>query len=432
MKMIRKKKYCHKVKTGCLNCRVRRVKCDEDKPSCHRCTSTGRKCDGYALTPVTSSGVSLLPVLTGGSDAESQAIYQFRTRIASLLASPFDVKFWTHDVLQSAESFIPVRHALEGLASAYQKSVLLDTHSPTCDRFIFRQYNKAIRTLYSCFQDGKVLSTSQRSAALVANFLFMFLCSLQGLRQEAIVHLRNGLALIQQWEMDIRSSKDDPAAGLMIDISRLYIRLDTQSRVICQSDVAPPFSQIRLMPSPREEQQTFSVCQALTQLESIHNQILHLPDAQATQYLKLSFYKHLWLWDLRFEHLASTTEYHSHITALRMRREVVRVTLFIKFDNGGTEWCRDTRCKAILDLAHQLIKVLGLKSEQVGHHLASGLVEALYFVAVNSKDWDLRQQAIDTLRRYRLIDGIWGSGAAADLASCRLQSDIRQYRLRLG
>lgn len=412
--------------------RVRRVKCDEDKPSCHRCTSTGRKCDGYALTPVTSSGVSLLPVLTAGSDAESQAIYQFRTRIASLLASPFDVKFWTHDVLQSAESFIPVRHALAGLASAYQKSVLLDTHSPTCDRFIFRQYDKAIRTLYSCFQDGKVLSTSQRSAALVANFLFMFLCSLQGLRQEAIVHLRNGLALIQQWEMDIRSSKDDPAAGLMIDILRLYIRLDTQSRVICQSDVAPPFSQIRLMPSPREEQQTFSVCQALTQLESIHNQILHLPDAQATQYLKLSFYKHLWLWDLRFEHLASTTEYHSHITALRMRREVVRVTLFIKFDNGGTEWCRDTRCKAILDLAHQLIKVLGLKSEQVGHHLASGLVEALYFVAVNSKDWDLRQQAIDTLRRYRLIDGIWGSGAAADLASCRLQSDIRQYRLRLG
>lgn len=412
--------------------RVRRVKCDEEKPSCHRCISTGRKCDGYALTAATSSGVSLLPVLTGGSNAESQAIYQFRTRIAPLLASPFDVKFWTHDVVQSAESFIPVRHALAGLASAYQKSILLDTYSSTCDRFIFRQYDKAIRTLYSCFQDGKVLSTSQRSAALVANFLFMFLCSLQGLRQEAIIHLRNGLALIQQWEMDLGTSENDPSAGLMIDISRLYIRLDTQSRVICHDDVAPPFSQVRLMPSPREEQHTFSVCQALKQLESIQNRILQLSHAQKTQQLKMSYYKQLWLWDLRFGHLASTTEYHSHITALRMRREVVRVTLLIKFDNGGTELCIDTRCKAILDLAHQLIEVLGLKHDQVGHHLASGLVEALYFVAVTSKDWDLRQQAIDTLRRYRFIDGIWGSGAAADLASCRLQSDIRQYRLRLG
>jgi hypothetical protein len=260
----------------------------------------------------------------------------------------------------------------------------------------------------------------------------MFLCSLQGLRQEAIIHLRNGLALIQQWVMDFETSNDDPSTVLMMDISKLYIRLDTQSRMICQGDVTPPSSQVRLMPSPQEEQQTFTVCQALTQLEIIHNEILQLPDPQVTQNLKFFYYKYLWLWDLRFQHLASTSEHHNHITALRMRREVVRVTLLIKFDNGSNEWCIDTRCKAILDLAHQLIKVLGLQSDQVGYHMASGLVEALYFVAVTSKDWDLRQQAIDTLRRYRFIDGIWGSEAAADLASCRLQSDIYQYRLRLG
>ncbi|KAH3001521.1 hypothetical protein KXV73_001875, partial [Aspergillus fumigatus] len=33
---------------GCLTCKVRRVKCDEEKPTCCRCRSTGRKCDGYA------------------------------------------------------------------------------------------------------------------------------------------------------------------------------------------------------------------------------------------------------------------------------------------------------------------------------------------------------------------------------------------------
>jgi hypothetical protein len=408
------------------------VKCDEDKPSCHRCTSTGRKCDGYALTPVISSGLPPLPFLTGGSDAESQAIYQFRTRIASSLASPFDVKFWTYDVLHSAENFIPVRHALAGLASAYQKSILLDTHSSTCDRFIFRQYDKAIGSLYTCFQDGKILSTAQRSAALVTNFLFMFLCSLQGLRQEAVIHLQNGLALIHEWEMNFESSVNDPQTVLMMDIARLYIRFDTQVRVICQDHVASRASQVQLMPSLPGGQQKFSVCQALTELESIHNQILQLPDTEATQHRKLSYYKHLWLWDLHFQHLAVNTEHQTHITALRMRREVVRVTLLIKFDNGSTEMCIDTRCKAILDLAHQLIKDLGLKSDQVGYHLASGLVEALYFVSVTSKDWDLRQQAIDALRRYRFIDGLWGSKAAADLAWCRLQSDIHRYRLRLG
>ncbi|KAJ8069539.1 hypothetical protein OCU04_003189 [Sclerotinia nivalis] len=36
-----------KVKTGCNNCKVRRVKCDETKPTCSKCRRSGRVCDGY-------------------------------------------------------------------------------------------------------------------------------------------------------------------------------------------------------------------------------------------------------------------------------------------------------------------------------------------------------------------------------------------------
>ncbi|KAI1469962.1 uncharacterized protein F4812DRAFT_457358 [Daldinia caldariorum] len=39
-----------KVRTGCITW-IRRVKCDETKPACTRCTSTGRKCDGYEGMP---------------------------------------------------------------------------------------------------------------------------------------------------------------------------------------------------------------------------------------------------------------------------------------------------------------------------------------------------------------------------------------------
>ncbi|KAL2799381.1 hypothetical protein BJX66DRAFT_259619 [Aspergillus keveii] len=34
-------------RNGCITCRIRRVKCDEERPHCQRCQSTGRKCDGY-------------------------------------------------------------------------------------------------------------------------------------------------------------------------------------------------------------------------------------------------------------------------------------------------------------------------------------------------------------------------------------------------
>ncbi|KAF4963450.1 hypothetical protein FSARC_8547 [Fusarium sarcochroum] len=36
-----------KVKTGCATCRIRKIKCDEGKPSCQKCIKTGRTCDGY-------------------------------------------------------------------------------------------------------------------------------------------------------------------------------------------------------------------------------------------------------------------------------------------------------------------------------------------------------------------------------------------------
>ncbi|KEF57604.1 uncharacterized protein A1O9_05522 [Exophiala aquamarina CBS 119918] len=36
-----------KVKTGCTTCRIRKVKCDENKPFCQKCVGTGRTCDGY-------------------------------------------------------------------------------------------------------------------------------------------------------------------------------------------------------------------------------------------------------------------------------------------------------------------------------------------------------------------------------------------------
>ncbi|RDW88439.1 hypothetical protein BP6252_00471 [Coleophoma cylindrospora] len=36
-----------KVKTGCNNCKNRRVKCDETRPQCQKCVKSGRRCDGY-------------------------------------------------------------------------------------------------------------------------------------------------------------------------------------------------------------------------------------------------------------------------------------------------------------------------------------------------------------------------------------------------
>ncbi|KAJ5970804.1 uncharacterized protein N7479_000722 [Penicillium vulpinum] len=49
----RRRKWAPKLKSGCITCKIRRIKCDEEKPHCRRCVSTGRKCDGYPDPPFT-------------------------------------------------------------------------------------------------------------------------------------------------------------------------------------------------------------------------------------------------------------------------------------------------------------------------------------------------------------------------------------------
>ncbi|KAF5530797.1 C6 zinc finger [Fusarium mexicanum] len=49
-----------KVRSGCLTCKTRRVKCDEGKPACARCTRGDFVCDGYETQP-TKHEVVLVP-----------------------------------------------------------------------------------------------------------------------------------------------------------------------------------------------------------------------------------------------------------------------------------------------------------------------------------------------------------------------------------
>ncbi|KAI1106630.1 hypothetical protein F4804DRAFT_347583 [Jackrogersella minutella] len=156
--------------------RIRRVKCDETKPACTRCTSTGRKCDGYVgaapprqRKPTTSSpdavaatafsaalppdpylarrhelaqdsfaaacrGSSALRVLRPlaadieGTEQERLFFHQFRRAAEAGLAmhaSSLGAGFWRRLVPQVGQSDAAVRHALIALGAAHQSAQLL-------------------------------------------------------------------------------------------------------------------------------------------------------------------------------------------------------------------------------------------------------------------------------------------------------------------
>ncbi|CAK7225860.1 hypothetical protein SBRCBS47491_006032 [Sporothrix bragantina] len=174
-----------KVRSGCITCKIRKVKCDETKPYCLRCTKTGRKCDGYlddaalairrqrrrrpepglfddsavgsqgqlanalpthaatttaASTPEISSAVKSSSAATFKSRLldrqpwetaqEKRAFDFFRHTTAPCLAGDLDAVFWRVLVLQICHTEPAVWHAVLAVSSLHE--VLLQSSSEPC------------------------------------------------------------------------------------------------------------------------------------------------------------------------------------------------------------------------------------------------------------------------------------------------------------
>ncbi|KAM0446169.1 hypothetical protein ACHAQK_001085 [Fusarium lateritium] len=138
-----------KVRTGCITCKIRKVKCDEAKPYCLRCIKTGRQCDGYRPSPNSSpEPMSLSPVPGFESPHEARAFDHYRLRTAKVLSGAIDSSFWGGVVLKMSTTEPAVRHAMlaisslhEAVESRYRSVHEIDT------RFAFREYSNAITSL---------------------------------------------------------------------------------------------------------------------------------------------------------------------------------------------------------------------------------------------------------------------------------------------
>ncbi|KAF2474349.1 uncharacterized protein BDR25DRAFT_215713, partial [Lindgomyces ingoldianus] len=133
-----------KTRTGCITCKIRRIKCDEKKPSCQRCVSTGRKCDGYnppkeptprktkrlkksAVVPVPAKQALSALVTTyipsvdiQASVDERRSFHYFRSRNLSSMPGNFEPYFWNIILLQFSHAFPTVQQSLIALSAIYE------------------------------------------------------------------------------------------------------------------------------------------------------------------------------------------------------------------------------------------------------------------------------------------------------------------------
>ncbi|KAF4951282.1 hypothetical protein FGADI_7595 [Fusarium gaditjirri] len=200
--------YHQKVKTGCQTCRV---KCDQGKPVCVRCTSTGRSCDGYTPPPSSpssssSASASSSPQLSDSPNAaadlklilprqspEKVRSYRFFLEVtAPSLAGAFCTDFWLTDVPRVCMSDAAIWHAVVSLGSAHE-NVAEHGQGPR-SVFVLKQFTSAIR----CLTDSRSPRHTDRWRALIVSTIFTYVCTIKGLHDKTRIHLQAGCNLLRE------------------------------------------------------------------------------------------------------------------------------------------------------------------------------------------------------------------------------------------
>ncbi|KAH7024230.1 C6 zinc finger domain-containing protein [Ilyonectria destructans] len=230
-----------RVKTGCRTCKARRVKCDEHWPSCLRCTSSGRECDGYGVwggghpSRPTAQCLDLhRPSNTGPAgrlNAEDRRVLEWC--LLAKLQGVFPFPFWESLVPQACHNEPVILSCVLALGSVHKRA-FIDEGSTNSEREVnnlesitLRHYNTAINLLNGSQSDGSRVSTQ---VTLIACLTFVIIEYLQKRQYQGLIHLQHGLQILgSQKYNNMQQSSRDPVEDWLAEA---FGRLDIQSRLL--------------------------------------------------------------------------------------------------------------------------------------------------------------------------------------------------------
>ncbi|KAM7204333.1 transcriptional regulatory protein moc3 [Rhypophila sp. PSN 637] len=299
-----------KVKTGCHNCKLRRIKCDEKRPACSNCIRSKKVCTGYPppprsarpfeeiriapkpivaestppppghkpirlpprprpkaiqkyhsrMTPPTTPLSIALPF----NQQESLYFQLFREHTANELSGFFDSAFWARTVLRECHSEDSIRHAVVALGALY-KTLEKSTESPPgspSDHYhdpadnALRHWEMAVKKYsHACNSLVLVNSADSRShrTRLMASVLLACFDSFIGDHRQAIKQIQNGLGLLDQLRAERRQSfTPKPEEPVEEELVQMFTRLAIQAKSYDMAFHFPHPYVVRLTGQPQQ------------------------------------------------------------------------------------------------------------------------------------------------------------------------------------
>lgn len=211
------------------------MKCDEAKPECRRCSSTGRRCDGYTTTPDArpSEKQQLVRVKptpgrgpTFGSQynaLEKRTFDFFRSKTARCMSGYFQDPVWERLALQASYTEPVIRHAINAVAALHEERCLRADAAKTNSElnlktdFPVHQYAKALAGLQQLLASGKL----SINVVLICALLCIHYEALQERFIPALTHAENAMRLLDPAQAPSTETIDP-------SLIRAFIRIDLQ------------------------------------------------------------------------------------------------------------------------------------------------------------------------------------------------------------
>lgn len=470
--------------------RIRRVKCDEARPNCRRCISTGRRCDGYlpvdialsrralvdiAKHPVASTSeyikllrqrgqatvplvltrsLSQAPAALAGTQAclkdersrlslEYQLFDVFRSRTipsATLLAPS---QFWTQLVLKLTHNEPAMWHACITLASLEQAWHVAESNGRNAEKGLHTSRQAKLRSVSERHYHQAIClakTVSHPSSMLVLSILLGAAAGGLGRTQDARMHVVAGRKLFVEAGQSHETAR---AADVLVrlDLDRLSI-----------TDTAAPYMRedIAALRHCGGQQDMFeegfdTYGQAFEGIYALA-QVLVVNFYQPWETFLVKEYKFndaLRAWEsgmARFETQshsqtresrpwAAGTERENMIYALSIR--IYHTFLYIML-HRLREPIPETRFDQDLALFERVI----LLSEDLCRRAASdlpsvsidpGLIMVLYMAGSKCRHPRLRRKCVWMLERLKRREGVWRSDAAAGLLLKIIELEEQRY-----
>ncbi|KAF2724908.1 hypothetical protein K431DRAFT_336390 [Polychaeton citri CBS 116435] len=449
-----------KVKSGCKTCKSRKVKCDESRPACNRCISTGRVCEGYGIwggggnlyssRPVKEACMLLRqpPSLASLISPSGIAYLEwFKCRVAPKIPGSFLSRFWDTLVLQASSDEPAVLHAILALSSVHRietvksrgqhKSSALSTEQ---DLFPVQHYVKAIQYLRSHLAVEDRMSCR---VTLITCVVFVVLELLRGQFKMSQNHLQKGINILKQMKKAPDTFQDSCDNWILEIMSRLHLQVQLFKHIhhhpnvdwYIDTDVCTPTLVFH------------STKEAWFVLEAILRKVFRLGyDARRCSVSEQGYTKRshalverqiciqedLAHW--RRTHEASIDVMQRHMTEEELNGARIPITYNILATimaytclEPGNEMIHDAHTDLFLSMIKRLadawamiLTIVPLIHPLPGHRVDMaisimdvGWIPPLYYTAINCRNHRIRLQAVRLLECTSHREGLWDASIAA-------------------